>query len=602
MELNYMKRNIIISLSVLGFLIIAIYSVLFIFFYGKGWLKSPNKMTLNIPGVKMEYGINPLDTLEKMKIKYSFEEFFKACRQNNIQVVKLMLDAGMAVDITDKDTGKSALMISCENKNIDLVQLLISRNASINSSDNEGNTALMYAVNSRSEEVVKLLIERGGDVNIANNNDETPLILASKLNDVSISKLVMNKSSISNQNVKGLHFLPVVFASKINEIKRVNFNKSDYYGLTPLMIAIVNCNKGIFDSLITQGADINSENPITGETPLMYCLKKVDNTHQYQVHMDMFKTLINKGADIKKVNDYEMNGLMYAIGNQALPDDYFDYVLDIYKNNLEVMDRDGDPAIIWAILYGNNGKLKKIIDAGANVNAALKSNVSPLFYATKKIDSYYDSISTLIDNGADIRIKDKKGRTILMYIAIQGGNKGVSLLKMLIDNGIDVNAVDNNQRTALIYAICFGHQEIINELILNHADIHKADSSLQTTLEYASNAMQHNPNNANYASIYKLLKQIIDTENRIRDRNDTIRTKRVFETAKTDALSFDSIKRDLEVKITYKYIDLMNNLKKDYENKKISFDEFDRYRNRLQIQKSRELEDINKKVIEIKQK
>lgn len=61
-------------------------------------------------------------------------------------------------------------MLAVKHGKTDLVELLLSNGATVNSQDSEGSTALMYAVDHGSLNIVKLLLTRPEcDVDIVDN-------------------------------------------------------------------------------------------------------------------------------------------------------------------------------------------------------------------------------------------------------------------------------------------------------------------------------------------------------------------------------------------------------------------------------------------------
>ena len=76
---------------------------------------------------------------------------------------------------------------------IDMVELLLGKNANVNAMDNQGNTALIYAARSsydesieksRYNEIVEMLIQNNADVDAKNLIGDTPLIHATRRNNI----------------------------------------------------------------------------------------------------------------------------------------------------------------------------------------------------------------------------------------------------------------------------------------------------------------------------------------------------------------------------------------------------------------------------------
>lgn len=79
-----------------------------------------------------------------------------------------------------------------------------------------------------------------------------------------------------------------------------------------------------------------------------------------------------------------------------------------------------------------------------------------------------DIVELLIEKGADIEAKSKKGTTVFMF-AVVGGHADVC--ELLIEKGADIHAKNNDGLTALILAGGFGHYDVCELLIRMGADI-----------------------------------------------------------------------------------------------------------------------------------
>lgn len=79
-----------------------------------------------------------------------------------------------------------------------------------------------------------------------------------------------------------------------------------------------------------------------------------------------------------------------------------------------------------------------------------------------------ERVQQLLDKGADVNAKDKKGKTTLILAASIGQ---LSVTKLLLDKGADVNAKDDYEETALMNAAWRGHLEVVRLLLDRGADV-----------------------------------------------------------------------------------------------------------------------------------
>ena len=68
-----------------------------------------------------------------------------------------------------------SLQLAVQNKQMDIVKLLLDKGANIEACKENKNTPIFQAIHSRSLEMVKLLIERGADYKAKNIVSSTPL-------------------------------------------------------------------------------------------------------------------------------------------------------------------------------------------------------------------------------------------------------------------------------------------------------------------------------------------------------------------------------------------------------------------------------------------
>ena len=109
------------------------------------------------------------------------------------------------------------------------------------------------------------------------------------------------------------------------------------------------------------------------------------------------------------------------------------------------------------VSYGNLSEVKRLIKAGANVNAVNNFGKTVLMVATDI--GHYEIAEVLLAAGADVNTADNHGLTALMYAVLSGNIGGA---KVLLNAGANPNQINNVGGTALDLAY---RQDNPNELI-----------------------------------------------------------------------------------------------------------------------------------------
>lgn len=174
--------------------------------------------------------------------------------------------------------GYTPLDTAIYTKSIDLVKLLVEKDANVNSISGNNYRPLHTATESGTFEIVKLLIENGADVNVFTKNNNTPLILAARSNDTEMVTLLLENGASREINTRSKNLdHPLVYAVQNNNINMArillennadaNVRSTDNNKYTPLMIASKSENSDIVQLLINKGVDANEKN-LLGQTAL----------------------------------------------------------------------------------------------------------------------------------------------------------------------------------------------------------------------------------------------------------------------------------------------------------------------------------------------
>ena len=236
-----------------------------------------------------------------------------------------------------------------------------------------------------------MLVAAGADVNLADTNRITPLIMA-----------------LTNDRIEIAHFLLGHGA---------NPNSSDYWGRTPLWAAVEmrNLETGksgengvdrdavlaVIRELLDGGANVNARTTevpparrfimglgdlswvdFTGQTPFVRAALSGDIT--------VMRLLLDKGADPNIPTLSDTTALMAAAGVNWV-------VAQTYTESKE----------------SQTGAVKLCLEKGANVNATNTMGLTAIFGAANR--GADDILAFLLENGAKLDVKDKEGRTPLVW-------------------------------------------------------------------------------------------------------------------------------------------------------------------------------------------
>ncbi len=150
-----------------------------------------------------------------------------------------------------------------------------------------------------------------------------------------------------------------------------------------------------------------------------------------------------------------------------------------------------DPALDQQLIdaaYANEiENARRLIEAGADVNAKDETTQSAYLIATSEVGDDATLLELTLENGADVKSLDSYNGTGLIRAADRGY---VRIVERLLETEIDVDHVNNLGWTALLEAIILGdgdaaHVEVVRRLVDAGVDVNLADGQGVTPLAHA---------------------------------------------------------------------------------------------------------------------
>lgn len=471
-------------------------------------------LALNTPGAKL-WLTHYLEN--KKNIQIARPPLFEAIYKKDNKRALSLLDSGLSIDIREPRMGRTPLMAAASINDIKLLSELLNRKANVNTQDNHGNTALFYAAKNGNLEAVKILQQAGASIDSANKSRVTPLIIAISRKHPEVATFLITKGANLNlQDKNGITAL--MEAAELNFPDLVKLllshhadpNIADNLGHTALIVGATNDSE-IIASLLKAGAHVNVA-CVHGETPINNAAaSQSDNERSIQLLLDanaevnppagsltplmnavsfgniaIVKKLLSAGANVNAIDVNNSTPLIYTLTSIGYKPETLDLLLNA--------GADANPPavaitpLIQAVLSGNLYAVKKLLSAGADVNAVDNNNQTALIYALSSPTANPEIVQELLNAGAQVN-SSEGNQTPLMHAVLTGN---LDIIKQLLAAGADVNAVDQTNSTALYYAVSVPtpNREIIQELLKSHANPNIANVNNDTPLLAAERADQ----------------------------------------------------------------------------------------------------------------
>ena len=193
-------------------------------------------------------------------------------------------------------------------------------------------------------------------------------------------------------------------------------------GLTPLMIASQNGNLEIVKELLIAGVNPNASRT-DGATALLWA--------SLQGYLEVVQELLKAGANPNAATKEGETSLIYSSRNGRL--DIADELLKAGANP-NASTNIGLTPLMYAISVNHLEMVQKLLNRGANPNATSKAtNQTALMVACQL--GYIPIAAALIQNGANVNMKDSSGKNALDYAGNNPLLRAIIMAKMPVVGG-----------------------------------------------------------------------------------------------------------------------------------------------------------------------
>ena len=384
-----------------------------------------------------------------------------ACGNANVAITRALIGSGAKPDLAD-NAGTTPLMIAVRRPEAEIVRLLLNAGAKVDARDNGAQqTALMIAVRENNAAAVRLLLDHGADVNAATRVGKTPARrppgAGGGSHGLGIVRSGWPERGYQEATPGGMTPLLNAARDGHTEIARMliaadaKVNLPDANKITPLLMAITNNQPDTADLLIQDGAEINTSD-FWGRTPLWAAVEmrnmeysrtgehNVDREHLLQV----IRTLLDRGANPNARTAEVPPTRLYLLG----------------LGDLSWVDFTGQTPFVRAALSGDLSVMKLLLEKGADPNIPTASSTTALMAAagvnwvmaqtfTEDMATQLEAVRLCLDKGADVNAANSMGLTAVFGAANRGADQ---ILTFLVERGARLDIKDKEGRTPMVWA------------------------------------------------------------------------------------------------------------------------------------------------------
>lgn len=372
----------------------------------------------------------PLDINEKNSDGDTL--LFRASEKGCIEIVNLLLERDAIVDCPNS-LGNTPLWIACCNRFIDIVNILISVGANVNYANLKGNTPLVPVCQRGPEEIAEILLANGATVDQVNNNGDNVILLCCRNGQAAVLKMLLDRAkseTISHRaHIDG--FSAILAATESDRVECIRTlheygvdleestanDNAILAGATSLHLAAYYGRVNAARTLLVLGANPNAID-INKSTPMHIAV--------IQGHATIVKLLRNYNADCMAKDSLGYTPASYCRTNEIdLVKVLTNPALDIMMLLATGQFNTNEEKIACNILLNHTGALG-CLSKSKSVDIIAPDGKTPLMQAI--IHSNFEVVKVLLQLGSDPYHKNLNGINSFVWAQWTGNNRIIKLL------------------------------------------------------------------------------------------------------------------------------------------------------------------------------
>ncbi|KAJ4111449.1 hypothetical protein NW768_011802 [Fusarium equiseti] len=326
-------------------------------------------------------------------------------KENDAKTLKVLLLHDVLLDEKD-DVGNTPLQCIDYFTNVELVQLLGNRGASLELLNEGGWTPLAWATGSSNYNAVEWLVKKGASLVTHVESYGSLIHIACHMGNIKIVKLLHSKGLDINTNDPGISGTPLhalLRRSNGDEAKAeifeyliglpdFNLDQSSAWWGGHLATACLSADLSMASTLIAKGLDVNSTDRM-GRRPIHAALYR---------ELQFVRLLEDNSADMKATDSMRRCALHFAVVSGRL--DVVKHVLEYDKSMVNRQDIDNWTPLMWAArhseLWGvdttqREDIIKELINNGADLT--VQGQGIDRTWTARKVACYYGLESEIVD-------------------------------------------------------------------------------------------------------------------------------------------------------------------------------------------------------------